>query len=195
MKARGVLLDRDGVINELVYFPEVGIIDSPLNPDQFRLLPDVAKAVRTLNDLGFKVVVVSNQPGVAKGKMTEKLFAEIRLKMKKELEREGAHLDAEYYCLHHPDAVKQEYRIKCDCRKPKPGLLLKASSDLDLDPARSFSVGDSLTDVKAGKTAGYKTILIGSMKCDLCRLMDQENAHPDFIAESLIKAVEIIRKK
>jgi len=195
LKARGVLLDRDGVINELVYFPEVGIIDSPLNPDQFRLLPDVAKAVRTLNDLGFKVVVVSNQPGVAKGKMTEKLFAEIRLKMKKELEREGAHLDAEYYCLHHPDAVKQEYRIKCDCRKPKPGLLLKASSDLDLDPARSFSVGDSLTDVKAGKTAGYKTILIGSMKCDLCRLMDQENAHPDFIAESLIKAVEIIRKK
>ena len=195
MSARGVILDRDGVINELVYFPEVGVIDSPLNPDQFRLLPDVARAVRTLNELGFKVVVVSNQPGIAKGKMTEELFEQIRSKMKKELEKEGAHLDAEYYCLHHPDAIKKEYRVNCDCRKPKTGLFLRASSELGLDPSRSFSIGDSLMDIKAGKAAGYKTILIGSMKCDLCRLMDQEDARPDFIVGSLIKAVDIIRRK
>lgn len=195
MSARGVILDRDGVINELVYFPEVGVIDSPLNPDQFRLLPDVARAVRTLNELGFKVVVVSNQPGIAKGKMTGELFEQIRSKMKKELEKEGAHLDAEYYCLHHPDAIKKEYRVNCDCRKPKTGLFLRASSELGLDPSRSFSIGDSLMDVKAGKAAGYTTILIGSMKCDLCRLMDQEDARPDFIVGSLIKAVDIIRRK
>jgi D-glycero-D-manno-heptose 1,7-bisphosphate phosphatase len=190
-----VLLDRDGVINELVYFPEVGIIDTPLNPDQFRLLPDVPEAIRTLNQLGFKVVVVSNQPGIAKGKMTEGLFNGIRVKMKNQLEREGAHLDAEYYCFHHPDAVREEYRISCECRKPKPGLFLKASSDLGLDPSRSFSVGDSLVDIKAGKAAGFTTVLIGSMKCDLCRLMDQEDAHPDHVAESLIRAVETIRGK
>jgi len=190
-----VLLDRDGVINELVYFPEIGIIDSPLNPDQFRLLPDVAKAIRALNELGFKVVVVSNQPGIAKGKITEELFEQIRSKMKKELEKEAAHLDAEYYCLHHPDAIKKEYRVNCDCRKPKTGLFLRASSELGLDPSRSFSIGDSLMDIKAGKAAGYKTILIGSMKCDLCRLMDQENARPEFIVGSLIKAVDIIRSK
>lgn len=195
MSARGVLLDRDGVINELVYFPDIGIMDSPLNPDQFKLLPDAAKAIRALNDLGFKVVVVSNQPGIAKGKMNEKLFAEIRSKMKRELESEGAHLDAEYYCLHHPDAVKEEYRVNCDCRKPKAGLLLKALSELALGPSRSFSVGDSLMDIKAGKTAGCTTILIGSMKCDLCRLMDQENARPDFIVESLIRAIDIIRRR
>jgi len=195
LSARGVILDRDGVINELVYFPEVGVIDSPLNPDQFRLLPDVARAVRTLNELGFKVVVVSNQPGIAKGKMTGELFEQIRSKMKKELEKEGAHLDAEYYCLHHPDAIKKEYRVNCDCRKPKTGLFLRASSELGLDPSRSFSIGDSLMDVKAGKAAGYTTILIGSMKCDLCRLMDQEDARPDFIVGSLIKAVDIIRRK
>ena len=195
MSARGVILDRDGVINELVYFPEVGVIDSPLNPDQFRLLPDVARAVRTLNELGFKVVVVSNQPGIAKGKMTGELFEQIRSKMKKELEKEGAHLDAEYYCLHHPDAIKKEYRVNCDCRKPKTGLFLRASSELGLDPSRSFSIGDSLMDVKAGKAAGYTTILIGSMKCDLCRLMDQEDARPEFIVGSLIKAVDIIRRK
>jgi len=195
LSARGVLLDRDGVINELVYFPEVGVIDSPLNPDQFKLLPGVPEAIRTLNHLGFKVAVVSNQPAIAKGKMTEKLFAEIRSKMKNELEREGAHLDAEYYCFHHPDAVREEYRVNCNCRKPKPGLFLEASSELDLDPSRSFSVGDSLVDVKGGKAAGFTTILIGSMKCDLCRLMDQEDAHPDHVAESLIRAVETIRGK
>jgi len=195
LSARGVILDRDGVINELVYFPEVGVIDSPLNPDQFRLLPDVARAVRTLNELGFKVVVVSNQPGIAKGKMTGELFEQIRSKMKKELEKEGARLDAEYYCLHHPDAIKKEYRVNCDCRKPKTGLFLRASSELGLDPSRSFSIGDSLMDIKAGKAAGYTTILIGSMKCDLCRLMDQEDARPDFIVGSLIKAVDIIRRK
>jgi D-glycero-D-manno-heptose 1,7-bisphosphate phosphatase len=188
-------LDRDGVINELVYYPEIGVIDSPLNPDQFKILPDVPKAIRALNDLGFKVVVVSNQPGIAKGKMTEKLFAEISLKMKKELEREGAHLDGEYYCFHHPDAVKEEYKANCECRKPKPGLFLKASSELGLDPSTSFSIGDSLVDVKAGKAAGFSTILIGSMKCDLCRLMDQENTHPDFIAGSLIRAVDVIRER
>lgn len=195
MSTRGVLLDRDGVINELVYFPEVGVIDSPLTPAQFRLLPGVPEAIRALNELGFKVAVVSNQPGIAKGKMTERLFAEIRSKMKNELEREGAHLDAEYYCFHHPDAVREEYKVNCDCRKPKPGLFLKASSELGLDPSRSFSVGDSLVDVKAGKAAGFTTILIGSMKCDLCRLMDQEDAHPDHVAESLIRAVETIRGK
>jgi D-glycero-D-manno-heptose 1,7-bisphosphate phosphatase len=195
LNSRGVLLDRDGVINELAYFPEVGVIDSPLNPSQFKLLPRVPEAIRTLNDLGFKVAIVSNQPAVAKGKMTERLFAEIRSKMRKELEQEGAHLDAEYYCFHHPDAVREEYRVNCECRKPKPGLLLKASSELGLDPSKSFSVGDSLVDIKAGKAAGFTTILIGSMKCDLCRLMDQEDAHPDYVAASLIKAVETIRGK
>jgi len=195
LSARAVFLDRDGVINELVYFPEIGIIDSPLNPDQFRLLPDVAKAIRALNELGFKVVVISNQPGIAKGKMNEKLFEEIRLKMKRELESKGAHLDAEYYCFHHPEAVKEEYRANCDCRKPKPGLLFRAASELGLDLSKSFCVGDSLTDVKAGKAAGCITILIGSRKCDICQFMDRENVHPDFIVDSLIKGVEIIRQR
>ena len=195
MNSRAIFLDRDGIINELVYFPEVGVIDSPLNPDQFKLLPDVAEAIRVLKDLGFKVVVISNQPGIAKGKMTEELFDEIRLKMKIMLEREGVYLDGEYYCLHHPNASREEYRIDCDCRKPKTGLFLRASSELGLNFSKSFLIGDSLTDVKAGKTLGCTTILIGSIKCDLCRLMDQENARPDFLVDSLIKAVEIIRQR
>ena len=192
--SRAVFLDRDGVINELVYFPEIGLIDSPLNPEQFKLLPDVGKGIRALNELGFKVVVVSNQPGIAKGKMIEELFEKIRLKMKRDLERESARIDGEYYCFHHPNAIVEKYRANCDCRKPRAGLFLRAASDLGLDPSKSFCVGDNLTDIEAAKTAGCTTILIGELKCDTCRLMDQQNTHPDFVAENLIKAVNIIRK-
>lgn len=194
MSARAVFLDRDGVINELVYLPELGLIDSPLNPDQFKLLPDAAKSVRALNESSFKVVAVSNQPAIAKGKMTEELFEKVRLKMKMELEQSGAHLDGEYYCFHHPNAALETYRANCDCRKPKAGLFFRAASDLGLDLSKSFCLGDSIVDVKAGRLAGCKTILIGSMKCDLCRLMEKEDVHPDFIVESLATAVEVIQE-
>lgn len=195
MSTRAVFLDRDGVINELIYFPEVGVIDSPLNPEQFKLLPGAAKSIRVLNDLGLKVVIASNQPVIAKGKTTEDLFEEIRSKMKDELLVEGAHIDGEYYCFHHPDAIVERYKVNCDCRKPTPGLLLKASHDLDIDLSNSFFVGDSLTDIKAGRTVGCITILVGTAKCDICRVMQQENVYPDFIVENLALAVDIIRKR
>ena len=129
---RAVLLDRDGVINEIAYFPELGLLDSPLNPKQFKLLPDAANAIKILNNLGFKVIVVSNQPAIAKGKMTPGLFQKIRLKMKKELEKQDAHVDGEYYCFHHPQAKLAQYHVNCDCRKPKPGLILQAQKDFHL---------------------------------------------------------------
>lgn len=195
MSARAVFLDRDGVINELAYFSEVGVIDSPLNPDQFKLLPGVAKSIRDLRDLGLKVVIASNQPAIAKGKTTEDLFDQIRSKMMRELQIDGARIDGEYYCFHHPDAIVERYKANCDCRKPKPGLLLKASHDLGLDLSRSFLVGDSLTDVKAGRAAGCTTILIGSVKCDICKLMQQGNVYPDFMVEDLAKAVDVIRER
>jgi D-glycero-D-manno-heptose 1,7-bisphosphate phosphatase len=195
LSARAVFLDRDGVINELAYFSEVGVIDSPLNPDQFKLLPGVAKSIRDLRDLGVKVVIASNQPAIAKGKTTEDLFDQIRSKMMRELQIDGARIDGEYYCFHHPDAIVERYKANCDCRKPKPGLLLKASHDLGLDLSRSFLVGDSLTDVKAGRAAGCTTILIGSVKCDICKLMQQGNVYPDFMVEDLAKAVDVIRER
>jgi D-glycero-D-manno-heptose 1,7-bisphosphate phosphatase len=191
---RAVFLDRDGVLNELVYFPDVGAIDSPLNPRQFRLTPDASKAIRLLNDLGLKVVLVSNQPGVAKGKLTLENLEKIKQKMKRELAKEGAHIDSEYYCLHHPMAARKEYRRNCGCRKPKPGLLLKAARDLNLNLRNSFMVGDSLVDIEAGRAAGCRTVLIGSARCDLCRLMEERNAHPDIIAPGLLTAAKEIEK-
>jgi D-glycero-D-manno-heptose 1,7-bisphosphate phosphatase len=195
LKSRAVLLDRDGTINELAYFPEFGIIDSPLNPDQFKLVPKAAEAIRSFNKMGLKVIIVSNQPAIAKGKTTMRLFEEIRAKMRKLLEEAEARIDAEYYCFHHPEAKLPEFRVQCECRKPKPGLLLKAAKDFNLDLKECFMVGDGVTDVMAGKAVGCKTILVGRLKCDLCRVMDDLGVKPNYVVPNLNHASEIIRKE
>jgi D-glycero-D-manno-heptose 1,7-bisphosphate phosphatase len=187
-----VFLDRDGVINRLAFFPELGIIDSPLNPSQFRLIPGAAEAIRNFNSLGLKVIIVSNQPAIAKGKMSEELFDKIRSKMKTLLEKKGAHVDAEYYCFHHPHAKRQKFKAVCDCRKPKPGLILQAKQDFGLDTSKCYMIGDGLLDIKAGHAVGCKCILIGELKCDLCRRMEAMQVKPDLIAPSLLAASKII---
>ena len=163
---RAVFLDRDGVINELVYHQEQEVIDSPFTPGQFKLIPGVTEALKTLHDDGYLTILVSNQPGIAKGHMTEKNFELIRQKMNSELSGDGAELDGEYYCLHHPEAVVEKYRVQCDCRKPLPGLLFKAAREKDIDLKESWLIGDNLSDIQAGKAAGCRTILIGTMKCE-----------------------------
>ena len=191
---KAVFLDRDGTINEIIYYPDLGIIDSPFTAEQFKLLPGVGEAIKILNQNGFKVIIASNQPGIAKGHFSVDIFEEIKEKMRTELVKYGARLDAEYYCLHHPEAKKEEYKKNCECRKPKPGLLLKAAKDLNINLAESWMVGDSLTDIEAGKRAGCKTILIGRMKCELCKLMGNRNT-PDHIAKDLCSAIDVIKEK
>jgi len=193
--SRAVFLDRDGVVNEIVYFPELGLLDCPLNPDQFRLLPTVPEALRILNSLDFKVIIVSNQSAIAKGKMTVELFERIRAKMRLELLERGARIDGEYYCFHHPEAKLPEFRARCDCRKPESGLILRAAKDFNLKLSKCYMIGDSLTDVKAGKRVGCRSFLIGRLKCDLCRLVDQMGVKPDLIISNLYEAVKIIEKE
>jgi len=190
---RAVFLDRDGVINELVYYAEHGVVDSPFTTEQFRLLPGVCEAINRFHELGFKVIIVSNQPGVAKGYLSQETFDKIRNKMNEELAKEGASLDAEYYCFHHPEAKVEKLKANCKCRKPKPGLLLEAAKDLGIDLRRSWMIGDGLTDVQAGKVAGCQTILLGRMKCELCHLMNDQDAHPDLIAPNLLEAANLVR--
>ena len=189
---KSVFLDRDGVISELVYSPEQGIIDSPFTAEQFRLLPGVGEAIKKLRAIGYRVILVSNQPGIAKGNLSEETFEEIRKKMEEELAKEGAFLDGEYYCFHHPEAKVERLKTKYECRKPKPGLLLQAAQDLDIDLSQSWMIGDGLTDVKAGKEAGCRTILLGKMKCELCHLMDEEDARPDAICSNLLETTRIL---
>ncbi len=191
---KAVFVDRDGTINEIIYYQDLGIIDSPFTVEQLKLLPGVGEAIRILNQSEFKVILVSNQPGIAKSHFSEDTFEKIKEKMQRELAKYGAFLDAEYYCLHHPEAKNEEYKKNCDCRKPKPGLLLKAAKDLNINLAKSWMVGDGLTDIEAGKRVGCKTILLGRMKCELCRLMDEKNIRPDHIVKDLYNAIDVIKE-
>lgn len=192
---RGVFLDRDGVINQMVYDAEHGTIDSPAHPDQFQIVPGAAAAVRTLNDSGLPVVVVSNQPGIAKGKMTAALLDAITRKMNAELAAAGARLDGIYYCRHHPDAALPEYRVRCECRKPKPGLLRRAADELGITLADSWMIGDGLVDLQAGKAAGCVTVWLGTFKCDFCRLAHEKDAVPDWVAANLGEAAQMIAER
>jgi D,D-heptose 1,7-bisphosphate phosphatase len=189
---KAVFLDRDGVINELIYHQEQGIIDSPFTVEQFRLLPGVGDAIKKLHNKGYKVILVSNQPAIAKGHMSKETFDKISKKMKEGLAREGAFLDAEFYCFHHPEAKLALFKVDCECRKPKPGLLHRAAQLMGIELSQSWMIGDGLIDVKAGKNAGTKTILLARMKCELCHLMNEEEANPNALTPDLKEAVEFI---
>jgi D,D-heptose 1,7-bisphosphate phosphatase len=190
---KAIFFDRDGVINELVYHQEQEVIDSPFTAGQFKLLPGVAEAINEIHRAGYLAVVVSNQPGIAKGHMTIEAFAGIKQKMKDDLAARGAFLDGEYYCLHHPEARLEQYKVKCGCRKPEPGLLLQAAQVMNIDLQASWLIGDNLSDVQAGKKAGCRTVLLGKMKCELCHLMDERQVRPDHICDNLPASIRLIQ--
>jgi D,D-heptose 1,7-bisphosphate phosphatase len=192
MVGKAVFLDRDGILNELVYFPEQGVVDSPFTPEQMRLTPFAVDAVNRFHELEFKVVLVSNQPGMAKAHFDETTFGMISLRMRELLRKGNAYLDGEYYCFHHPNGVREEYRKVCDCRKPKPGLLLRAAKDHNISLAQSFFVGDGLVDVKAGRAAGCITVLVAPTNGLLLRLLAEQGAEPDYLVKALEEAVRIV---
>ncbi len=193
-RRRAVFLDRDGVLNRMVYHAEFGLVDSPQRVEELALLPGVGEAVRRLNGLGLLAIVVTNQPGVAKGKCSLGALETINERLRRELALAGAHLDGFYQCLHHPQALLEEYRMVCECRKPKPGLLLRAAREHGVALRESFMVGDGLTDVLAGQAAGCRTILLGRAGCDLCRQMDELDARPEFIVPDLAAAAALIAR-
>lgn len=189
---KAVFLDRDGVINELVFDAEHGRLDSPYTTEQFKLVDGICESINRLHELGFKVIVVSNQPGIAKGYITEGIFKRISRKMKDDLLKGGDLIDAEYYCFHHPDSMVAELKVICTCRKPRPGLILKAAEEMSIDLSNSWMIGDNITDIQAGINAGCKTILIGKRKCETCRLLDENSLHPDHIISGVHEIGRII---
>ncbi len=154
---KAIFLDRDGTINEYVGFLR--------DIQEFRLLPDAAEAIREINASGYLAIVVTNQPVIARGEVTRDELEMIHRKMQTLLGQEGAYLDGIYYCPHHPhkgyEGEIPELKIECDCRKPKPGMLLKAAEDYHIDLHASWMIGDGENDIRAGKAAECKTALIG----------------------------------
>jgi D-glycero-D-manno-heptose 1,7-bisphosphate phosphatase len=191
---RAVFVDRDGVINRMFYHTEFGTLDSPANPDQFELLPRVGEAIGDLNGLGLLVIVVSNQPGIAKGKFTPALLEAMERKMFSGIEAAGGKLDAVYNCLHHPEAALQEYRVRCECRKPEPGLLLKAASEWNIDLSGSYMIGDGTTDIATGRAVSATTFFVNSRKCYNCEALAEHEAWPDYLVSDLSEAATVIRK-
>jgi len=183
MTKKAVFLDRDGTINK-----EVDNLD---DSNQLRLLSGVADAIKKLKKLGFLVVIVTNQPVVARGLLSEEEVDSIHELLIKRLRKKGANVDGIYYCPHHPEATLKEYRKKCKYRKPGAGMLLKAAKDFNIDLKRSFIVGDRTADILAGKRAGAKTILVntgygGEDKKYIVK--------PEFVANNLLEAVKVIKK-
>lgn len=189
---RAVFLDRDGTINKLVYYPDHGVVDSPFLPSQLTLLSGAAKAIAKLGKKGFFLVLVSNQPGVAKGNMSKKGFGAIDAKLDALLAKQGARLDAKYYCQHHPNAKLARYRKKCACRKPQCGMLLQAAKEHGIDLKRSYMVGDGINDAKAGRAAGCTTVFVGHFKPELWKYF-KGGKKPDIVAKSLLAAEKRIR--
>lgn len=170
-KQKAIFLDRDGTINKYVGFLR--------NIDDFELIDGVAEAIRKINESGYLAIVVTNQPVIARGEVSFEELEEIHNKMETLLGKEGAYLDAIYYCPHHPhkgyDGERPELKIECDCRKPKPGMLLKAAEDFNIDLSKSWMIGDGENDVKAGINAGCKTALIGQGKENIGQLVSEKS--------------------
>jgi D-glycero-D-manno-heptose 1,7-bisphosphate phosphatase len=178
-KQKAIFLDRDGTINKYVGFLK--------DINTFELLPNVAEAIKSINLSEYLAIVVTNHPVIARGEVSFEELQNIHNKMETLLGEEGAYIDAIYFCPHHPDAgfegERPELKIVCECRKPKPGMFIKAAKDYNIDLSQSWMIGDSQIDIQAGKAAGCKTAFIGT-----------ENSDANIIVNSLFEFVNKIIK-
>lgn len=186
MGRKAIFMDRDGTLCD-----EVGYVN---HVDRVRLLPRSAEAVRRANEAGFQTVVVTNQAGVARGYFEEWLIDDVHDRVRHLLAEEGARLDGIYYCPHHPESRKPPYRRDCDCRKPKPGMLLRARTEMGIDLEASYMIGDTVKDIAAGRAVGATPVLVltGYGKGELEYQSHAWTVKPEFVAGDLLDAVEWI---
>ena len=177
-------MDRDGCLIE-----EMGYIN---HPSRVRMLPRTPEAIARLNAAGIAAVMATNQAGIARGYFSNETLAAVNAELERQLGALGARLDALYVCTHHPTAGEPPYRQTCECRKPKPGLLLRAAAELGVDLSRSIMVGDKPSDVEAGQAAGAATVLVltGYGRGEWEYRRHEWTVKPDHVAEDLFDAVE-----
>ena len=189
MKRPALFMDRDGTISE-----EVGYVN---HPSRYRLFPYTAEAVKLLNDNGWLAIVVTNQAGVARGYFSEDMIGQVHDGVRDALESESARLDAIYYCAHHPSVGEPPYRLDCDCRKPRPGLIQRAAADFEIDLERSWMVGDRYGDIELARNAGVHAafVLSGYGRGEWEYQRGSWQIEPELIAEDLLAAVKKILER
>ena len=184
MSNKAIFLDRDDTLIE-----DVGYIN---HPDQVKLLDGVAEALIEFGAMGYMLIVVSNQSGVARGIVTEQVLGKIHDRLKQLLTESGVYLDGIYYCPYHPDGIVPKYRKDSDWRKPNPGMLLAAADEMDIELSRSWVIGNSGRDIEAGLRAGCKTVLLNQSPHQ--KLPEPGQPNPDYKAVNMREAVNIIKK-
>ena len=179
-----VFLDRDGTLTE-----EVGYVN---HPSRLRFLPRAGEAVRRLNAAGVPAVVVTNQAGIARGYFDEPMLHAVNAELRALLAREGAYLDGLYFCAHHPTEGAAPFRLRCECRKPKPGMLLRAAAELGIDLSRSVMVGDKASDLEVAPPVKARGVLVltGYGRGEWEYQPEKFLVRPDHVARDLLDAVE-----
>jgi D-glycero-D-manno-heptose 1,7-bisphosphate phosphatase len=185
---KAVFLDRDGVLNELVLNPATGEFEPPHSPDDLTLFPDTIESLRILQDAGFELFLISNQPDHAKGKTSLEQLQAVHERLDHLLKSKEISFREYYYCYHHPNGIVPDYSCVCECRKPKSFFLQTAAKTYDIDLFNSWMIGDRCSDIECGKSAGARTILIKNP----FSLMFQGLCKPNFTTQNLKEAVQII---
>ncbi len=179
-----IFLDRDGTLNEEVNYLH--------RKEDLRILPGVMEAVKAFRDRGFKIVVVTNQAGVARGYYNEETVDELHRYMNEQFRAQGAGIDAFFFCPHHPEHGIGEYKKLCHCRKPETGMFERAERLFAVDKAASWLIGDKLIDVPAGRNSGVRTVLVGTGYGAEERRKAVSDLPYDFYAETLMDAARMI---
>ena len=183
-----MLLDRDGVLNEIVVHPELGTVDSPLHPDQVQIPRGIPEALRDLTQAGYLLSIVTNQPAAAKGKTTLENLKKTHERVLEEIQSAGGKILSSHLCLH-----RQE--DQCACRKPKTLLLEEALGRSQAERSVSWMIGDGVTDIQAGAALGLKTAFLGPRKCDACKVMETRGLVPTFWGKNLTDFVSFLLKR
>lgn len=186
MKRPALFIDRDGTLSE-----EVGYVN---HPSRFRVFPYSAEAIKLLNDNGWLAIVVTNQAGVARGYFAEEIITQVHERLRADLEKSAAKLDAIYYCAHHPSVGEPPYRLDCDCRKPRTGLIDRATADFEIDLQRSWMVGDRYGDIELAQNAGLHSafVLSGYGRGEWEFQRATWKLEPDLVAENLLEVARTV---
>ena len=189
MKRPAIFIDRDGTINE-----QMGYIN---HLSRFNILPGVPEAIKGLNENNYLVIVVTNQSGIARGYFPIELLDEIHTYMKDSLKKEGAHVDAVFFCPHYPGSKLKEFAIECDCRKPHTGMIKQALDKFDIDLTQSYMIGDHYTDLEFASNSNIKSIMVktGYGLGEVDYILPEFPYKPVYVADDLLDAVKWILNK